>query len=292
MAATLRRLAECRPLPDELIVVEQSAEVHSEVVEAMALFGERGFLRRQGLPNAQLARNEAARMARSGILLFLDDDVDPDRNLIEAHRENYRDASIHAVGGFYLEPGERESDQLRPVKRGLPLTQLEQVPAGYSQRMDSPLWPSCNGSVRRETFLRLGGMDENYLFTLLDDTDFSVRLQKAGLRCVHDPRARLLHLKEATGGKRPIRLGDKVIGSRNKWYTWFYFFWMNYGWRGLGEIFLRMRTNVFRKPYFLQPHLLLLAIYEMTVGLGQAVGAVLRGRQLSREKSQKMEEGI
>ena len=285
MAATLRRLADCRPQADEVIVVEQSEQLDVELEEAMKLFWGRGILMRQVKPNAQVARNEAARGARSEILLFLDDDVVPDRNLIGAHMENYRDPGIHAVGGFYLEPGEEETDQLRPTNPWLPLTQLERVPASYTRRLDSPLWPSCNGSIRREVFLKLGGFDENYRYTLLDDTDLSTRMQKSGYRCVHDPQARLFHRKEVTGGNRPTKPGDKVIASREMWYTWSYFLGVNYGPLGWGEILLRIRTNVFRKPYFLRPDLLLLAIYEMTVGVGQAAGAVAKGRKLMREES-------
>ena len=280
MAATLQRLAECRPQPDELIVVEQSAALDPQVGEALKLFGTGGILVRQEKPNAQVARNEAARQSRSEILLFLDDDVDPEKNLIGAHLENYRDPSIHAVAGFYLEPGETEVDEPRKVVWWRPLTKLERYPACYRHRVDSPLWPSCNGSIRREVFLKLGGFDENYRYTLLDDTDLAVRMQKAGCRCVHDPKAKLFHRKEPTGGKRPMKPGDRVIASREKWYTWFYFFWTNYGLQGLGEIFFRMRTNVFRKLYLLKPGLLVVALQEMGAGLAMAVGAICEGRKL------------
>jgi GT2 family glycosyltransferase len=276
----LQRLAKCDPQPDELIVVEQSAELDPRLEEALKLFGNRGILVRQEKPNAQVARNRAAQLARSEVLLFLDDDVDPDKNLIGAHVENYQDPTIHAVAGFYLEPGETEVDEQRKVIWWRPLTQLERVPASYSKRVDSPLWPSCNGSIRREVCLKLGGFDENYRHTLLDDTDLAVRMLRAGYRCVHDPKARLFHRKEPTGGNRPAKPGDLVIASREKWYTWFYFFWMNYGLAGLGEILLRMRTNVFRRSYLMNPKLLLIAVAEMGAGLAMAVGVMFKGRKL------------
>ena len=193
---------------------------------------------------------------------------------------NYRDPSIHAVAGFYLEPGDRETSEPCKTVWWRPLTEMEKYPASYSRPVDSPLWPSCNGSIRREVFLKLGGFDENYRYTLLDDTDLAVRMQKAGYRCVHDPKARLFHLKEPTGGNRPIKPGDRVIASRQKWYTWIYFFWMNYGFFGLGEILFRLRANVFRKPYFLQPELLVVALQEIGVGLAMAMGAMIAGRKI------------
>lgn len=261
-------------------MVEQSAEVHQEVAEALKCFGSRGVLMRQGKPNAQVARNQAALRARAEILLFLDDDVDPDPGLIGAHLENYRDPSIHAVAGFYLEPGERETDQPRPVRAWLPLTRVERIPAYYVKRVDSPLWPSCNGSIRKDVFLNIGGFDERFEYTLLDDTDLSVRLMRAGHRCVHDPAARVLHLKELTGGNRPVRPGDEVIAPRARWGNWAYFFLTNWGVFGVGELFYRWRTHVFRRPYLLRPRVFLRATKEFLVGLCLGFRMLLKGRKL------------
>ena len=128
-------------------------------------------------------------------------------------------------------------------------------------------------------YLKLGGFDENYRFTLLDDTDLAVRMKRAGYRCIHDPNARLFHRKEPTGGNRPVKPGDRVIASREKWYTWFYFFWMNYGLMGTGEILFRMRTNVLRRPYLVKPSLIWVAIKEMMSGLIMAVRAIYSDRK-------------
>ena len=279
MAVTLRKLVECQPQLDELIVVEQSSELNSQAEEALKLFGSRGTLIRQFRPNAQVARNEAARKSRAEILLFLDDDVDPKPDLIKKHLENYQDPSIQAVAGFYLEPSDQETSEPRKNIWWRPLTKIEKYPASYSRRVDSPLWPSCNGSIRREVYLKLGGFDENYRFTLLDDTDLAVRMKRAGYRCIHDPNARLFHRKEPTGGNRPVKPGDRVIASREKWYTWFYFFWMNYGLMGTGEILFRMRTNVLRRPYLVKPSLIWVAIKEMMSGLIMAVRAIYSDRK-------------
>jgi len=268
------------PRPEKIWVLDQSKSIDPEILSICGGSGEFICLFCFSIPGAQYARNWAAKESSADILLFLDDDVDPEPRLVEAHLENYRDPTIHAVAGFYLEPGESETSQPKDGIWWRPLTQLERYPASYSKRVDSPLWPSCNGSIRREVFLKLGGFDENYRYTLLDDTDLAVRMQKAGYRCVHDPKARLFHRKEPTGGNRPVKPGDRVIANREKWYTWFYFFWMNYGLLGLGEILLRMRTNVFRRPYLMNPKLLLIAVAEMGAGLAMAVGVMFKGRKL------------
>lgn len=280
---TLAQISRLEPPPNELWVMWQGERPSPRIQEMCASLPATFRLQTTFVPSAQAVRNLAAQSAEADVLLFLDDDVDPEADLIRAHLENYKDPSIHAVAGFYLEPGERETSEARKTVWWRPLTSLEKFPASFSGRVDSPLWPSCNGSIRREVFLKLGGFDENYQYTLLDDTDLAARMQRAGYRCVHDPKARLFHRKEPTGGNRPVKPGDKVIANREKWYTWFYFFWMNYGLFGLGEILSRMRTNVFRRPYFQAPQLLLLAIQEMAVGFGQAVRSIAQGRRLMRE---------
>ena len=282
MAATLRRLAECRPQPNELIVVEQSEEIDSEVREALNSFEGRSQLVQQKAPNAQVARNEGARMAQSEILLFLDDDVDPDRKLIAAHLENYKDTSIHAVAGFYLEPGERESSQHRPTAWWRPLTHIEKIPAYFAERIDSPLWPSCNGSIRRDVFFKIRGFDERFDYTLLDDTDLSIRLMRAGYLCAHDPEARVVHLKEPSGGNRPVRPDDQVIAPRARWGNWVYFFLINWGVFGVGELFYRLRTHVFRRPYLMRPSLFFKAFSEFLAGAIVGAKMLRKGRKLAK----------
>jgi GT2 family glycosyltransferase len=279
LCQTLNKMLVLKPCPDEIWVMEQSKNIEADVVKACEELPCKIHLRHLSRPGAQAARNQAARESSADILLFLDDDVDPEPRLVEAHLENYRDPTIHAVAGFYLEPGESETSQPKDDIWWRPLTQLERYPASYSKRVDSPLWPSCNGSIRREVFLKLGGFDENYRYTLLDDTDLAVRMQKAGFRCVHDSKARLFHRKEPSGGNRPTKPGDRVIASREKWYTWTYFFLVNYGALGVPELIWRIRRNIFRKAYFKNLYLLKISCLEALIGVIGGLQKALSGRK-------------
>ena len=280
MGRTLQKLAKCSPLPHEVIVVEQSPRIHPLVKRALKKFSGRARLIKMAAPQAQAARNQAAAVAKNDILLFLDDDIEPEQSLIRAHLINYKDPSIAAVGGFYLEPGEKESAGLRPITWWRPLSAIEKISANYVNKIDSPLWPSCNGSIRKEVFMAIGGFDERFEYTLFDDTDLSVRMLRAGYRCVHDPSARLVHLKEPSGGRRPVRPEDEVIAPRARWGNWVYFFCMNWGILGLGELFYRWRTHVFRRPYLLQPRLFGKAFTEFVVGSMLGFKMLRKGRKL------------
>src|SRR5262249_917971 len=73
------------------------------------------------------------------------------------------------------------------------------LPLNFGERRPAINWPSCNGSVRRELALSIGGFDEQFTRTWYDDADFSWRLHKAGAKIVYDPCASLVHLKGPSG---------------------------------------------------------------------------------------------
>lgn len=279
---TLASVLAQSPPAGEVIVVDQTRDHEPNVRQQLADWSENGAIRLllQEIPNAQRARNHAIAEATFGVLLFLDDDVILEPGMMAAHLINYSARDIHAVAGFYTEPTDQGTDKLGTAVWWRPLTKLQLVPASYTGRVNSPLWPSCNGSIRREVILGLGGFDENYKYTLLDDTDLAIRLLRAGYRCVHDPEARLAHLKEPTGGARPVKPGSQVIANREMWFTWCYFFWSNFGILGLGELAHRLRTCVFRRPYFARPKLLMIACSEAYLGLKMGVQAIRSGRML------------
>jgi len=285
---TLESVLAQSPAAREVIVVDQTPQPTPAVKAQLDRWTAAGAIRYlfQAEPNAQRARNRAISEATCGVLLFLDDDVILYRGMMAAHLINYSVPEIHAVGGFYTEPTDQRTDKLGTAVWWRPLTKMQVVPATYTRRVDSLLWPSCNGSIRRETILKLGGFDENYKYTLLDDTDLAARMMKSRYLCVHDPEAGLMHLKEPSGGARPATSRDQVIASRAMWFTWFYFFLMNFGLFGSGEIAFRLRTCVFRLPYFKRPRLLRLACLEAFHGMRMGLKAIQSGRKLMQRHAE------
>jgi GT2 family glycosyltransferase len=281
LCQTLKCLLSQRPAPRELIVVDQTRE-HNKVTQDF--LDELIEQRRieyiwQSEPNAQRARNTAIKETRGKVLLFLDDDVVMDQDLVGAHWKNYEDSDLAAVCGFYLEPGEGPVNKL-PAEMQNALTGWLYFPHCYTERIECHLFPSCNGSVLREVAIKLGGFDENYTYTLLDDTDFACRLKALGVKSVHDPESRLIHLKEPAGGKRAREANDYVIADSNRWYTWCYFFWTNFGWRSWQELTWRLRRTVFRRKNLLHPQWFLVALWHSIRGGCRAARAVYTGRKL------------
>ena len=284
--APLRQTLECLlrqdPAPREIILVDQS-EHHDEAIQEFLDSVARGGLIKciqQSDPNAQRARNRAIQEARGEVLLFVDDDVVMDDTLVKAHWENYQDPEIAAVCGFFLDPGQEAVDDL-PADCKRPTTGWIYMPHSYTKRVESHLFPSGNGSVRRAVAMQVGGFDENFVFTSLDDTDFSCRLKGLGVRAVHDPRARLTHLKIARGGRRPAAINEYVLADSNRWYTWVYFFGMNFGWQSWRELLGRLRACVFRRANMIRPWHFARAVWHLLAGTARAILAISRGRKLA-----------
>lgn len=191
----LRHLEHQSTPPHEIIVVDQSARP-AERVAAMAKIRYHRIAQR-GLPNA---RNVGASLATGDVVLYLDDDSIPDRDLVRFHAENYDDPKVDGVGGRvqggYDSPG-RATGSFRAsdgkVTRNF----------GATTRCEADHLPGGNMSFRREVFAKVGGFDVAYGGSAIgEETDFCLRARRAGCRFVFEPRAVLEHLHLPTGGCR------------------------------------------------------------------------------------------
>ncbi|MCX6793873.1 MAG: glycosyltransferase, partial [Candidatus Gottesmanbacteria bacterium] len=153
-------------------------------------------------PSMTHARNVGARLAKGKLILFLDDDVVVRKGLIENHVKNFRDPMIAATCGRVITPGQSVEPEHRNVGRvGL----LGGVSGGFSsiirQEVDTVI--GCNMCWRRDLYLRLGGVDEQFTGNALrEETDLSLRAKKLGYKIMFEPRAIVEHHRAETGGAR------------------------------------------------------------------------------------------
>jgi GT2 family glycosyltransferase len=270
---TLECLLKQDPAPREIIVVDQTLRHDAATQSFLKRLIELQSIRYifQPEPNAQRARNRAISEACGEVLLFVDDDVVMDKTLVGAHWKNYQDPELAAVCGYYTEPGDQPNSELPPESE-LGVSGWIYFPHSYTKRTECYALPTCNGSLRKTVAMSLGGFDENYTHTLLDDTDLGARLKAFNLKVVHDPDARLVHLKETSGGNRPGGVNEYVIADSNRWYTWVYFFWTNFRWRAWRELGWRFRSTVFRGKNLTRPWYLALAFSHFVTGTARASG--------------------
>jgi GT2 family glycosyltransferase len=191
-----------------LLVIDQSP---SPSIEGDALTLDNGMpvriLRRP--PGVVAARNFGAAEARHEVLVFLDDDVRiADPAFVQRHLENYEDPAVAAVCGQELTgpdftPAPPDRSQFASLYEA-----AEFFNRRSSERRPVAHLSTCNCSVRKSAFERVGGFDP--LFTgnsYGDDTDLAIRIAQSGMRILFDPKASVRHLHWQSGG---LRLTDRT----------------------------------------------------------------------------------
>ena len=139
---------------------------------------------------AAAARNAGASRARGELLLFLDDDMEADRDLIAEHEREHRRGADVVLGHLPLHPGSPRSVLAEGV---------DCWTQGRVRRLSEPgakltLHDLLTGqvSLSRDTFQAIGGFDTSFTRGGSfggEDIDFGYRLQKAGYRIVFNPAA-------------------------------------------------------------------------------------------------------
>ena len=109
-------------------------------------------------------RDMGAKVASGDVLVFLDDDSYPDKNLLGIARDRFADPDVVALGGPAMTPPDDSFWQkvsgavfLSKFSGGAP---ERYVPVGDARFVSD--WPSVNFMVRKEAFLAVGGFDSPY----------------------------------------------------------------------------------------------------------------------------------
>jgi GT2 family glycosyltransferase len=123
------------------------------------------------------ARNAGLKAVRGEVVLFIDDDLVCDPNLLREHLMLHDSGAPRVVSGSVLTSPESP--------RGL-ATDLEEEEGRSVQATNSDIEISpdkgvvcANSSVGRELLVKVGGFDERFLFAL-EDVDLGLRLSKMG----------------------------------------------------------------------------------------------------------------
>src|SRR5262249_38928971 len=105
---TIEYLLSLKAAPAEILIVDQTPEHEDETTEALARWNSSGSIRWMRLPQPSVTRamNVGLKEASRKVVLFLDDDIIPDENLIAAHAEAQSKAGCNIVAGQVLQPGE------------------------------------------------------------------------------------------------------------------------------------------------------------------------------------------
>jgi len=207
LVSTLRAVVAILAPSDEVVVVDQTPRHEPATEAALRELEGAGRVRwvRKAKPSICEAMNVGALVARGHVLVFLDDDVVPSAGLLEAHRRAVAGPGCPpAVCGQVLQPWNEA-----------PVSHTASFEVGFDPAYDRPCeilgLMAGNFSIRRETFLRVGGMDENFTGgSHRCDTELGYRIHlRTGRRVAFDPAATLRHLH--AGG------GTRSFGTKDSW---------------------------------------------------------------------------
>lgn len=190
----------------EMIIVEQGPEVmpKEEMSDWNLPFPIRYL--RQEEPNLPKARNAGIKAAAADIVLFCDDDIVPDKSLVEKHLDNYKDDRVGGVGGRVIDISKRKK---RPSLKSFypfvatfnPLDGSLFFNFDKDTRREVKHINGCNMSFRKEPLIRAGLFDELLGGTSnTEDTDMSFRIRRLGYRLIFEPGAVVKHLGLTYGG--------------------------------------------------------------------------------------------
>lgn len=258
----------------EILVIDQTPKHEPETDGMLADFEREGAIRRFLLerPSITHAMNVGLKQARNEIVLFLDDDIIPHPYLIKAHAIAHRDQECNIVAGQILQPGEE------------PLAE-DDVSGEFrfcsSRRCEIREVMGGNFSVKRETALRLGGFDENFVHVAYRfEAEFCDRAIAAGERILFEPKASIRHLKVSAGGTRSFGSHLTTIKPSHAVGAYYYFL---RGKRVRGRI-LQMLARPLRavrtKHHLRNPWWIPLTIFSEIAGLIWAIALYARGPRL------------
>ena len=205
---TLEDLGRQRLVPGEVLIVDQSPEEPTLPPESTLPNGlPVRVLRRP--PGVVAARNFAAKEAQYEVLVFLDDDVRiDDPAFLENHLRHYEDPKIDGVCGQELLGPDFASSAPDRSQFSCLYEEAEFFDRFSSEARFVSHLSTCNCSVRKSSFEKVGGFDEIFTGNSYgDDTDLAMRLAQAGCRIYFDPQASVRHLKWRRGG---LRLSDQT----------------------------------------------------------------------------------
>ncbi len=194
---TIARLLKLEPSADEILIIDQTAQHMPTTELALSKWVADGAIERISLklPSVTAAMNCGLKQARNEIVLFLDDDIIPERNLVAAH-----------IAGHLAPAGRRRliaGRVIQPWQEGVDYSGEAHFHFASPRSAEIDQFMGGNFSLRRTDALALGGFDENFVKVAFRfEAEFAYRWRRGGGAIHFAPDACIHHLKAMEGGTR------------------------------------------------------------------------------------------
>jgi GT2 family glycosyltransferase len=178
----------------EVIVVSDGSTDGTDAFLARAVTPFRLVVASRANSGPAAARNTGVRLAQGEVLLFVDDDVVPQADLLHQHLTSHEEASSEVVViGPMLTPADHHLNACVQWEQAMLYKQYYAMLAGHYEPTYRQFFTG-NASVGRQFLLAAGGFDER--FRRAEDIELAYRLDDQGARFVFNPRAVGYHYAE------------------------------------------------------------------------------------------------
>lgn len=190
--------------PFDIVVVDQTEKTQLELLNFIKNYPKKIKYIRISQKSSPHARNIGVSHANGEIVLFLDDDIEiNEKNFIEYHLENYSDLEVGMVGGRVIHSLNEKPSESKEVGK-FKFCGLKEV-TNFNALHKTEIQHAMGGnfSCYKNIYQEVGGFSEVYKGNAhMEETDFSLRVRRAGYKIMFEPRAFLLHLAYKSGGNR------------------------------------------------------------------------------------------
>jgi len=198
--------------PYEILIVDQSAnpdKVILKYIENKLNVRYYHITQFRGLPEA---RNFGWQNALYDYVLYVDDDIQCEPNLLSEHYKYLTDPKIGIVAGGITEknnPNKGTKIGVFEKFKANPLTGFHK-----KGKLEVDHAKGCNYSTKKSILKDLKGTDQNLTkgAALYEELDYCLRVKKAGYKIFFNSEAHVIHLAAATGGCRVEEI-DKYLYS-------------------------------------------------------------------------------
>jgi GT2 family glycosyltransferase len=268
LLSTIDYLLALQPRAAEILLLDQTESHEPDTEARLCRLAESGAIRWLRLPNPSIpaAMNEGLRQARQDIVLFLDDDIRPEPELLDAHLHAHERHRGGLVSGRVIQPWQEGIDFASAPEQGFHFASTR--PALIREFMGG------NFSVRRDLAVALGGFDENFVKVAYRfEAEFASRFVARGGAILFEPRACLHHLKEVAGGTRTF--GDYLSTWRPDHAVGAYYYSLRTG--KLGEFVVRPCRAISTRYHLRHPWHIPTTLVAELGGMFWALALYIRG---------------
>lgn len=210
---TLEDLLKQNYVDFEIIVVDQTQKPNAQFLKFIVAHQDKIKYIIEKKKSSPHARNVGVKAASGEIILFLDDDVEIKNNkFITYHIQNFEDNKVGLVGGRVVHRTVRGDNKIssKVAVGRLKWWGLKEI-TNFNSAKKCEIDHAAGGnfSVRKNIYEQVGGFSEIYQGNAhMEETDFCLRVKRAGYKLIFEPKAVLVHLAYHTGGNRTADIYD------------------------------------------------------------------------------------